>query len=123
MGPDRNTHIRNFAIVLALAVAVWQLPGGGTGAATIGNIFSVLFLGGIFFFGYRLYMEHRDTILGLEERQRALLYGAFALALFAIVATNTLWREYAFLGGMIWMLMLGAAGWAIYSVWRSYKTY
>ena len=42
MGPDRNTHIRNIAIVLVLAVAVWQLPGGGTGAATIGNIFSVL---------------------------------------------------------------------------------
>ena len=49
--------------------------------------------------------------------------GAFALAIFAIIATNTLWREYDFLGGMIWMLMLGAAGWAIYSVWRSYKTY
>jgi hypothetical protein len=123
VGPDRNTHIRNFAIVLVLAVAVWQLPGGGTGAATIGNIFSVLFLGGIFFFGYRLYMEHRDTILGLEERQRALLYGALAMAIFAIIATNTLWREYDFLGGMIWMLMLGAAGWAIYSVWRAYKTY
>ncbi len=123
MGPDRNTHIRNFAIVIVLAVAVWQLPGGGTGAATIQNIFSVLFLGGMFFFGYRLYMEHRDTILGLEERQRALLYGAVALAGFALIATTRLWRDLALLGGMLWMLMLGAAGWAIYSVWRSYKTY
>lgn len=123
MGPDRNTHIRNFAIVLALAIAVWQLPGGGQGAATISNIFSVLFLGGMFFFGYRLYMEHRDTILGLDERQRALLYGAFALAVFALIATTRLWRDLELLGGMLWMLMLGAAGWAIYSVWRSYKTY
>ena len=123
MGPDRNTHIRNFAIVLLLAVAVWRLPGGGTGAETIRNIFSVLFLGGMFFFGYRLYMEHRDTILGLEERQRALLYGALALAVFALIATTRLWRDLDLLGGMIWMLMLGASGWAIYSVWRSYKTY
>ena len=123
MGPDRNTHIRNFAIVIVLAVVVWKLPGGGTGAATIQNIFSVLFLGGMFFFGYRLYMEHRDTILGLEERQRALLYGAFALAVFALIATTRLWRDLNLLGGMLWMLMLGAAGWAIYSVWRSYKTY
>lgn len=123
MGPDRNTHIRNFAIVLVLAVVVWRLPGGGAGAATIQNIFSVLFLGGMFFFGYRLYMEHRDTILGLEERQRALLYGALALAVFALIATTRLWRDLALLGGMLWMLMLGAAGWAIYSVWRSYKTY
>jgi len=123
VGPDRNTHIRNFAIVIVLAVVVWKLPGGGTGAATIQNIFSVLFLGGMFFFGYRLYMEHRDTILGLEERQRALLYGAVALAGFALIATTRLWRELNLLGGMLWMLMLGAAGWAIYSVWRSYKTY
>ena len=123
MGPDRNTHIRNFAIVLALALVVWLLPGGRTGAATIENIFSVLFLGGAFFFGYRFYMEHRDTILGLEERQRAILYGAIALALFAIVATTRLWRDLALLGGMLWMLMLGAAGWAIYSVWRNYRTY
>lgn len=123
MGPDRNTHIRNFAIVILLAVAVWLVPGGGTGAATIENIFSVLFLGGAFFFGYRLYMEHRDTILGLEERQRGILYGACALALFALVATGRLWGELALLGGMLWMLMLGAAGWAIYSVWRNYRTY
>jgi hypothetical protein len=123
VGPDRNTHIRNIAIVLLLAVAVWQVPGGGTGADLLRNIFSVLFLGGIFFFGYRLYMEHRDTILGLEERQRGLLYGAIALALFAIIATNRLWRDYDVVGGMVWMLMLGAAAWAIYSVWRSYKTY
>ena len=65
-----------------------SVPGGGTGAATIENIFSVIFLGGAFFFGYRLYMEHRDTIFGLEERQRGILYGACALALFALVATS-----------------------------------
>ena len=36
-------------------------------------------------------MEHRDTIFGLEERQRGLLYGALALAAFALVATSRLW--------------------------------
>ena len=122
MGPDRNTHIRNFGIVILLAVAVWLVPGGGTGAAVIENIFSVLFLGGAFFFGYRLYMEHRDTILGLEERQRAILYGAIALAAFALIATRRLW-DAGGLGAMLWLLMLGASGWALYSVWRAYKTY
>ena len=29
---DRNKNIRNTVIVLALAVAVWKLPGGGTAA-------------------------------------------------------------------------------------------
>ena len=28
MGPDRKTHLRNIAIIVLLAVAVWQVPGG-----------------------------------------------------------------------------------------------
>lgn len=123
MGPDRNKHLLNIAIILALAVAVWKLPGGGTAAGTISNIFGVLFLGGLCWLGYRLYMEHRDEILGLEERQRAIAYGAFALLVFALAATGRLWRELDLLGGMIWMLMLGVSGWALYTVWRAYRTY
>jgi hypothetical protein len=122
MGPDRNKHLRNIAIILALAVAVWKLPGGGTAAATISNIFTVLFLGGLFFLGFRVYMERRETIFGLEERQRGLMYGALALAVFAIVATGRLW-DAGGLGAMLWLLMLGASGWALYSVWRAYRTY
>ncbi len=121
MGPDRNKHLRNAAIVLALAVAVWKVPGGGTASATISNIFSVLFLAGLFFLGYRVYMERRETLFGLEERQRGLMYGALALAVFAIVATRRLW-DAGGLGAMLWLLMLGASGWALYSVWRAYNT-
>jgi hypothetical protein len=122
MGPDRNKHLRNIAIVLLLAVAVWKVPGGGTASNTISNIFSVLFLGGLFFFGFRVYMERRETIFSLDERQRGLMYGALALAVFAIVATRRLW-DAGGLGAMLWLLMLGASGWALYSVWRAYKTY
>ena len=122
MGPDRNKHLRNIAIVLALAVAVWKIPGGGTASNTISNIFAVLFLAGLFFYGFRLYMEHRETIFTLDERQRGLMYGALALATFAIVATSRLWGGGG-LGAMLWLLMLGASGWALYSVWRAYKTY
>jgi hypothetical protein len=119
---DRNKNIRNAAIVLLLAVAVWKLPGGGTAANTISNIFSVVFLGGLFFFGYRSYMEHRESLFSLEERQRGLLYGALALAVFALAAPSRMW-DAGMLGGMLWLAMLGAAGWAIYSVWRAYRTY
>jgi hypothetical protein len=121
--PDRNTHIRNVAIIIVLAVAVWKLPGGGTAASTISNIFSVLFMGGLLWLGYRLYREHRDTITGLEERQRGIAYGAFAVAVFALAATGYLWSEFDLLGGMVWMLLIGGASWALYSVWRAYSTY
>jgi hypothetical protein len=122
VGPDRNKHLRNIAIILAIAVAVWKLPGGGTAAATISNIFAVIFLGGLLFFGYRLYMERRDTILGLEEKQRALMYGSLALIVFALVATSTLW-DLGPLGAMLWLAMIGGAAYALYSVWRAYRTY
>ena len=119
---DRTKNIRNTAIVLALAVAVWKLPGGGTAAATVSNVFSVLFLGGIFFLGYRTYMEHRETLWTLEDRQRGLLYGALALLAFAFAATSRMWGL-GILGGMLWLAMIGAAAWAIYSVWQAYRTY
>jgi TRAP-type C4-dicarboxylate transport system permease small subunit len=122
MGPDRNKHLRNIAIILALTVVVWKVPGGGTASQTIANIFSVLFLAGLFFLGYRVYMERRETIFSLDERQRGLMYGALALAAFALIATRRLWDSGG-LGAMLWLLMLGAAGWALYSVWRAYKTY
>ena len=123
MGPDRNKHLRNVAIVLALAVAVWKVPGGGTASATISNIFSVVVpRRACSSSATALYMEHRETFFGLEERQRGLIYGALALAAFAIVATRRLW-DAGGLGAMLWLLMLGASGWALYSVWRAYKTY
>ena len=46
VGPDRNKNLRNFAIVIALAVVVWKVPGGGTAAATISNILTIAFVGG-----------------------------------------------------------------------------
>ncbi len=123
MGPDRGKHLRNIAIVIVLALAVWKLPGGGTAAATISNIFTVIFVGGLFFLAYRVYMERRETILGLPDRQRGLLYASLALAAFALVATSRLWNQGQGLGVLIWFAMLGAAAWGIYSVWRAYHTY
>jgi hypothetical protein len=122
VGSDGLKNLRNVAIILAMAVAVWKLPGGGTAANTIGNVFSVMFIGGLFFLGYRVYMERREVILGLEERQRGLLYGALALAAFALIATRRMWDADG-LGVVIWMAMLGAAAYAVYSVWRAYSSY
>jgi hypothetical protein len=122
MGPDRNTHLRNIAIILLLAVAVWLLPGGDTAADTVGNLLGVMFIGGILFFGYRMYMEHRDTIFGLEERQRGILYASLALAAISLIATRRMWDEGG-LGAVIWLLFMSLALWGVYSVWRAYRTY
>jgi TRAP-type C4-dicarboxylate transport system permease small subunit len=121
MGPERNTHIRNVAIIIALAVAVWLIPGGAEASAVIGNVLSIIFIAGLLFLGYRLYMENRSTIFGLEERQRGILYGSVALAAITLVATRQMWE--AGIGGLIWLVLMGAAVWGVYSVWRAYREY
>jgi hypothetical protein len=122
VGPDRNKHLRNIAIIVVLAVAVWLVPGGGTAADTFSNLLGIAFIGGILFFGYRLYMEHRETIFGLEDRQRGILYASIALAAITLVATGRMW-EAGGLGALLWLAFIGAAVWGLYSVWRAYRTY
>ena len=122
MGPERGKHLRNIAIIVLLAVAVWQLPGGGTASMTISNLLTIIFVSGLLFLGYRMYMEHRETIFGLSERQRGILYAAVALATITIVATRRMWDEGG-LGAMLWLAFLGLSVYAVFSVWRAYREY
>jgi hypothetical protein len=122
VGPDRGTHLRNIAIVLLLAVIVWQVPGGGTASVTINNVLGVIFIGGLLFFGYRIYMEHRETIFGLEERQRGILYASVALGAITLVATQRMWDSGG-LGAVLWLAFLCLAIWGLYSTWRAYRSY
>jgi len=122
VGPDRAKHIRNVLIIIALALVVWLVPGGGTGSSTIYNLLTIILTAGLLFFGYRLYMEHRATIFGLGDNQRAVLYGSVAVATVALLATNRLWNNGG-LGTLLWIALLALAGWGIYRVWRAYSEY
>jgi hypothetical protein len=122
VGPDTTKHVRNIAIVILLAVIVWQVPGGDDASNTISNVLGVIFLGGLLFFGYRLYMERRDTIFGLGERQRGILYASIALAAITLVATARMW-DAGGLGAVLWLAFIGAAVYGLYSVWRAYREY
>ena len=122
MGPDTRKHLRNIAIILLLAVVVWQVPAGASAAATIANVISIIFVGGLMFFGYRMYMENRDTIFGLEERQRGVAYAGAALIAITLVATRRMW-EAGGIGAIVWLMMIGAGVYALVSVWRAYREY
>jgi hypothetical protein len=122
VGPDRGTHLRNIAIVLLLAVIVWRVPGGDTGSNTISNVLGLIFIGGLLFFGYRIYMEHRDTIFGLPERSRGILYASVALAGITLIATERMWDSGG-LGAILWLAFVSLAAWGLYSVWRVYREY
>jgi hypothetical protein len=122
VGPDRDKHVRNILIIVALAAVVWAVPGGDQASVTIANLLSVIFVGGLLFLAYRLYMENRQTLFGLEERQRGILYAAVALLAITLVATGRMW-DAGGLGAILWLALMGAAVYAIYGVWRAYRAY
>jgi hypothetical protein len=122
VGPDRGTHLRNIAIVLLLAVIVWQVPGGDAASRTLNNLLGVIFIGGLLFFAYRIYMERRDTIFGLPERQRGIFYASLALVAIALIATGRMWDSGG-LGALLWLAFISLAVWGLYSVWRAYREY
>ena len=109
MGPDRNKHLRNIAIIVALALVVWLVPGGDSAGLTIANLLSLIFVGGILFLAFRLYMENRETIFGLEERQRGVLYAAAALVAITLVATRRMW-DAGGLGAIVWLMVSSVIG-------------
>jgi hypothetical protein len=121
VGPDRNKHLRNIAIVIGLALVVWLVPGGARAGATVSNLLGLIFVGGLLFLGYRIYMERRDEIFGLEERQRGMLYGCLALATIALVGTSRMWQTG--LGAIVWLALLGVAVMGLYRVWQSHRAY
>jgi hypothetical protein len=123
VGPDRNTHLRNIAIILLLSLAVWKLPGGGDTSSAILAVLLVILWAGVLFFGYRIYMEHRMTIHSLDDRVRALLYGSLVVIVLTLVATSRLWNEAGGLGVLIWFGLLGLAAWGLATVWRAYREY
>jgi hypothetical protein len=122
VGPDRGRHLRNIAIIIGLALVVWLVPGGDRAGLTISNLLSLIFIGGILFLGYRLYMENRETIFGLEERQRGVLYAGVALIAITLVGTRRMW-EGGGIGALVWLMMIGAGIYAVYGVWRAYREY
>jgi hypothetical protein len=110
---------RNVVIILALAAAVAFLPGGGTGVQTVAAFFSIVMFGGIAWWVSRLYMEHRYELFGLGDRNRAMLYGAVAVIVLTLAASSRLLA--GGVGIIIWLALMSAAVFAIYTVWRAYR--
>jgi hypothetical protein len=116
-----NSTARNVLIVLALAAAVAFVPGGGLGAGLVGELFSVIFLGGLAWFAGRLYLEHRTTIYSLGDRGRLILYGSIGLAVLTVTATPRLWATGP--GTIVWIVLIAAASYGLFAVYRSQQQY
>ncbi|HEX2016376.1 MAG TPA: hypothetical protein VGN69_06745 [Solirubrobacteraceae bacterium] len=116
-----RSNLRNIAIVLAIAAAVWALPGGGRAANLVAAVLSVLFAAGLGFFAARMYLEHRVALHGLGDRHRGLLYGAIALVFVTLAATPRLTSSGP--GTIVWLALLAAAVYAGAIVFRYSRSY
>jgi hypothetical protein len=115
---------RNVAILLAIAAAVYFLPGGGRAANTFEAALWVAFGLGIGYLGLRLYREYRVSLHSLGDQYRGLLYGAIALAVFEYVARVRMWRTGV--GELAWFVLGSLVVYSlmlVYRHWRAYRTY
>jgi hypothetical protein len=115
---------RNVAIVLAIAAAVYFIPGGGRVASTFEAALWVAFGLGLGYLGLRLYRENRVALYSLGDTHRALLYGAVALLVFEYLARVRMWQTGV--GELGWFVLGGIAVYALMNVyrhWRAYRTY
>jgi hypothetical protein len=121
---DTLKTARNVAIVLAIAAAVYFIPGGGRAASTFEAALWVAFGLGLGYLGLRLYREQGIALHSLGEPHRALLYGGVALAVFAYLARARMWQTG--IGELAWFVLLGVTVYslmAVYRHWRAYRTY
>lgn len=118
---DRFKTARNLAIVLAIAAAVYFLPGGGRAASTFEAALWAAFGIGIAYLGLRLYREQRIAVYGLGDRHRAMLYGALAVGVTAFLARARVWETGT--GKVIWFAAIALVIYALLAVYRYWRTY
>jgi hypothetical protein len=113
--------VRNVAIIVALGVAVYYIPGGGHAASGVEAALWVLFAVGLGYLGLRQYRENQFRLTALGDRHRGLLYGAAALALFCYMGRHRMWETG--LGELAWFVLVGLVVWALMEVYRHARSY
>ena len=121
IGRVRAETVRNVAIVLGLAAIVAFVPSGDTSAALVGNLISIAITIMFLLLGMRLYQSFRTDIHGLGDRWRLVLYGALGLAILTMAARPRLFDSDV--GILVWFALIGGVSYALYAVWRQYRSY
>jgi hypothetical protein len=116
-----RTTLRNIAIILIIAAAVFALPGGGTGASIVSALISIAFSVAIWLFLMRMYRENRMTIFGLGDQYRAILYASLAALLFAGASVDKWWHSGPLT--VLWLVIVGAAIYGLVATWRHWRAY
>ena len=111
-----------FGLVALVALAVFLLPGGGSGLEVLLTVLTIAFFVAIAVLGYRLYRQYRFELDSLEERQRLVLYCSVGLAFLTFTATNRLF-DAGGAGILVWLALLALCSYGLFWVWTRYRRY
>ncbi|HEX2044894.1 MAG TPA: hypothetical protein VHF23_04620 [Gaiellaceae bacterium] len=119
---DVNPTLRGFAIlvVLAAAITAFQLR---VGLEIVLLFLQILFLLAIAYVLFMLWRTRREEISMWSARSRAVFYGGAALAIANIGLAFTSWYPVGGLESLVFLLVLAAAVFAMWRVWRDEHTY
>jgi hypothetical protein len=118
---ERLKTVRNIAIVVLIAAAIYLIPGGGRASQTFLGILYIGFAVAIGYIGLRLYREHHVALHSLGDTYRGLLYGAIAFAVLAYAARARMWESG--LGELLWFVLVGGIVYALIAVYRHWRAY
>jgi hypothetical protein len=114
-------NARNVAIIMLLALGVAYAPAGGNFVDAVFTALTMGFLAGIAWMLYTLSRQNQLTLATLDDRRRAIFYGAFGLLVLLVAGTDKMFSSGG--GTLLWILLLGAAAAAIWRIWAEANTY
>jgi hypothetical protein len=112
---------RNVAIVVAIALVVWLVPGGGKGAGLVTSVLNAAFIVVTLLILGVLYRQYRGEIFGLGDQWRFALYAAIGVAVLTVSVTRRMWDSGA--GALLWCALIGSCSYLLYVIWQRYRSY
>jgi hypothetical protein len=113
--------LRNVAIIMLLAAAVAFLPNGGNVVDAVFTLLTICFLAGISWMLYTMSRENQLTLATLDDKRRAIFYGAFGLIALLIAGSDKLFSTGG--GTLLWIVLLAGSVVAIWKIWTEANTY
>ncbi len=117
---ELNPTLRGFSVLALIAGAI-TAASGERALFALFVLLRIAFLVAMVWFAYTLWRNHRSEINVWPLRARAVFYGA-ALLLVADLLVY-FFRDVAGPDALVFFLVLGGCGYALWRVWRDQHTY
>ena len=117
---ELNPTVRGFSVLALIAGAI-TAASGERALFALFVLLRIAFLLAMVWFAYTLWRNHRSEINVWPLRARAVFYGA-ALLLVADLLVY-FFRDVAGPDALVFFLVLGGCGYALWRVWRDQHTY